>query len=249
MALLWQRTLGETRYELRSAGATRRLYTNGVLHSQYNPRQPVSGNLWDLLLLPAFFPPAGEVRRVLVLGVGGGAVIRQLRHFIRPAEIIGVDIDAVHLSLARRFFGVRGAGVSLVQADAGDWLTAYRGAGFDLIIDDLFGGRDGLPERALPHRAAWCRRLLRHLAPRGVLVANFVSTAELKRSACCANAALRRRFASVFALKTAQNENTVGAFLRFPASSRQLRARLRGLPGLDPSAKSRRLHYRIRRIR
>ncbi|QKQ25565.1 hypothetical protein [Candidatus Reidiella endopervernicosa] len=58
MALLWYRKEGESRYEVRSAGATRRLYTNGVFHSQYNPNRPISGSVWGLLMLPAlYYPP------------------------------------------------------------------------------------------------------------------------------------------------------------------------------------------------
>ena len=52
MALLWERRVEGTLYQVRSAGRTRRLYTNGVFHSQYNPVRPVTGSVWDLLLLP-----------------------------------------------------------------------------------------------------------------------------------------------------------------------------------------------------
>jgi len=248
MALLWQRTVGDTRYEVRSAGRTRRLYSNGVFHSQFNPRRPLTGNLWDLLFLPAFFREPGSIRRVLVLGVGGGAVIRQLRHFVQPDHIVGVDIDAVHLSVARRFFGVRGADVELVRADASRWLAAWRGPGFDMIIDDLFGGSDGEPQRAVPLDGGWARTLLRHLRPQGMLVANFISTAELKRCALCRTPSLRRRVPAVFSLKTPQNENSVGVFLRFAATSGDLRRRLAATPGLRPAAGGSRLRYQIRRI-
>ena len=101
MALLWHKQDGNTRYEVRSAGNTRRLYTNGVFHSQYNSTQPVTGSVWDLLLLPAFFLPASSLKRVLVLGVGGGAVIRQLNHFLQPEQIVGVELNPVHLEVAR----------------------------------------------------------------------------------------------------------------------------------------------------
>ena len=87
MSILWQKTAGQDRYEVRSAGRSLRLYRNGVLHTQYNPSRPIGGNLWDLLLDPAFFRSPEAIRRVLVLGVGGGAVIRLLNRFVRPDEI------------------------------------------------------------------------------------------------------------------------------------------------------------------
>ncbi len=249
MAVLWQREQGGTRYEVRSAGHTRRLYANGVLHSQYNPRRPLTGNLWDLLMLPAFFLPPGRIRRVLVLGVGGGAVIRQLQHFVAPERIVGVDKDPVHLAVARRFFGVTGDGVGLIRADARAWLAAYRGPRFDMIIDDLFGDVDGEPRRAIALDEAWSRLLLRRLAPRGVLVANCVSTRELAGSALAAGPGLRGRPGSVFSLKTAQNENAVGVFLRFRAGSGDLRRRLRRDPEIAAALAGGRLRYHIRPVR
>ncbi len=75
MAIVWSKKVAETRYEVRSAGSPLRLYTDGVFHSQYNPEQLLTGHVWDLLMLPAFFYPKNTIKRVLVLGVGGGAVV------------------------------------------------------------------------------------------------------------------------------------------------------------------------------
>jgi predicted membrane-bound spermidine synthase len=247
VALLWERRVEGTLYQVRSAGRTRRLYTNGVFHSQYNPVRPVTGSVWDLLLLPAFFYAPGELRRVLVLGVGGGAVIRQLCRFIRPEAIVGVELNAVHLSIARRFFGVGGAGVVLEQADAADWVRRYRGPGFDMIVDDLFGDYAGEPQRAVFADADWVGSLSRCLNPGGVIVSNFTSPLELEVSAFLGDAACRRRFRSAFSLSTSRNYNAVGVFLDKPADTRELRERLKRIPLLDPR-KSRGVRYHIRTL-
>ena len=91
------------RYQVRTAGRTRRLYTNGVFHSQYNPANPVTGHVWDLLMIPAFFHAPDSVQRVLVLGVGGGAVIGLLRRFVSPAAVVGFELSPLHVFVARRF--------------------------------------------------------------------------------------------------------------------------------------------------
>src|SRR5690606_38618268 len=156
MALIWSKRHGNVNYEVRSAGNTRRLYSNGVFHSSYNPSRAITGGVWDLLMMPAFLYPPGAIRRVLLLGVGGGTVIRQLQAFVRPREIVAVDLDPVHLDVARRFFGVRGEDARLVHADAREWLDADDSR-YDLVIDDLFGERDGEPVRAVTADAAWCR--------------------------------------------------------------------------------------------
>ena len=248
MAILWSKQEGDTRYEVRSAGNTRRLYTNGVFHSQYNPTQPVTGSVWDLLLIPAFFLPPDSVKRVLVLGVGGGAVIRQLNHFLRPEQIVGVELNPVHLEVAREYFEVEAGNVELHQADARWWLKQYRGEPFDMIIDDIFTDADGDPQRAVPADGPWMRGLLKHLSRDGVLVCNFGSSKELKECGYFTNTAIGKRFAQAFQLTTPLYENAIGAFVSAPSESALLRQRLRGIPGLNTDLKSCKLNYRIRKL-
>ena len=104
MAILWQKQQAGVLYEVRIAGNSRRLYTDGVFHSQYNPNTPVTGSVWDLLMLPAFFYPPNTIKRILVLGVGGGTIIQLLKRFVNPETITGVELNPVHLYVAKRFF-------------------------------------------------------------------------------------------------------------------------------------------------
>ena len=196
MAVIWKKRVQSRLYEVRTAGRTRRLYTNGVLHTQYSPAHPLTGSVWDLLFVPAFFYPRPQIQRVLLLGVGGGALIKQYNHFIRPVEIIGVDINAVHLYVARRFFSADQSNVTLMEQDARAFLRDYRGPGFDVIIDDLFADDDGVPERAIPVNTDWAKQILRHLNLGGMVITNFGCAEELKYSAYMRG--LRGRFQSCF---------------------------------------------------
>ncbi len=249
MAIIWQKKTADTVYELRSAGNTKRLYTNGVFHTQFNSRQPLTGHVWDLLMLPAFFYQPGEIKRVLVLGVGGGAVIQMLRRFVEPENIIGVELNPVHLYVARRFFNVKGKDVFLYKADAINWVKNYKGEKFDLIIDDLFGEQDGEPVRAVKPNTVWFKLLLKHLTVSGLIVANFIDINELKKSAGLDSKAVTKNFSSVFQLTSTFNENFVGAFIRKKTSSQKLRKRLIETPGLNPALKTSRLRYRIRKLK
>ncbi|HHO67551.1 MAG TPA: hypothetical protein ENK12_00840 [Gammaproteobacteria bacterium] len=87
---------------------------------------------------------------------------------------------------------------------------------------------------------------MRHLRPEGVLVANFVNGGEFRHCALNTVPALRRRLAAVFSLTSVQNENRVGVFARFPATSAGLRRRLRQHPQLAAALAAGRLRYRIR---
>ncbi len=248
MALLWEQHDGASHCQVRSAGRTLRLYTNGVFHSQYNPAQPLTGNVWDLLMLPAFFYPPRSIQRVLMLGVGGGAVIQQLRHFVQPALITGVELSEAHLVVAQRFFDVRGDDVQLIHADAAEWLRNYDGEPFDMIVDDLFGEVGGEPVRAVRADRAWVSLLYSQVTAGGVVVSNFPGRFDLEASAYRSDALLRRHCAAAFSLQTPQNCNAVGVFLGRAATTRQLRTRLYREPRLDPRRATSRLNYRIRSL-
>lgn len=140
---------------------------------------PFSGAIWDCLSLPVLHRLPGQIKRILLLGVGGGAVIRQLQTLGDFESITAVEIDAVHLDIARKWFGVTGAQTSLLHADAIDWLYHYDGEGFDLIIDDLFGHSSGEPQRACPLELLWLEQLRRHLNGNGLLVVNCIDSKEL----------------------------------------------------------------------
>ncbi len=247
MAILWSRKHQGKQYEVRSAGATRRLYTDGVFHSQFNPRRPVSGSVWDLLWLPALFYPRGAIRRVLVLGVGGGAVIRQLQHFLAPEHITGVELNPVHLQVAKRFFGVKG--VTLIQADARAWMKDYTGPPFDLIIDDLFGEEDGEPVRAIAADRVWAAQVIRQLNRGGLIVTNFVSPAELRASAYCKEAGISKKFSSIISCATPLYANAIGAFCRKPVKAEHLQGAMKSIVQMSKEVPRSRLNFQLKAIK
>lgn len=249
MAVLWERVRRGVCYQVRGAGRTRRLYTDGVLHSQYNPAQLLTGGVWDLLMLPAFFCEAGSIRRVLLLGVAGGAAVHLLRRYLGPQQISAIELNRTHIELGKRFFGLQQPGVRLVNADAVKWLQRYQGPPFDMIIDDLFGGADGEPQRAVKASGPWMRLLTRHLSREGVLVMNFISPKELRGGGIFSNKALARQYATAFELSNRLEENAVGAFVRQPATLPQLLRRLAAQPRLVRAWDRGELCSRVRRLR
>ena len=248
MAIIWQKKQNGKKYEVRSAGASRRLYTNNVCHSEFNPKSLLSGSIWDLLIIPAFFYPAGSTRRVLVLGVGGGAAIMQIRELLKPASIVGVELDPLHLEIAERFFNVSHDIAKLHLADAEQWLNDYDGPAFDLIIDDLFTDIDRQPERALEANSQWFTLLLRHLTHDGQLVVNFGSFEELKSCGCFTRRSIGKKFPAVFSISGPLLDNKVGVFLRRASSAAVLRQNLVAHSRLGPALQSKKLRYNIRPV-
>lgn len=174
MAVLWSHEEDGNRYEVRSAGASLRLYRNGVHHSQWNPDRPLSGSVWDLITLPALHRPVASLEDGLMLGFGAGAVARQLCDLAGLQRLVGVEIDPMHLSIAQGFFECSGR-CELVGADAVEWVHEEgEEASYDLIIDDLYSEEEGIPIRCAPTDFEWFSALVRLLRPGGILVLNTI---------------------------------------------------------------------------
>lgn len=248
MAVIWQKSLNNKHYEVRTAGQTRRLYTDGVFHSQYNPGKTLTGNVWDLLSLPAFFVEPELIRRVLVLGVGGGAVIHQLQNWFPAARIIGIELDKTHLYIARKFFNLSGGQVELVEADALEWVRQYRGLPFDLVIDDLFAEQEGEPIRVVEATQTWMNNLSRLMTDHAALVMNFISAKQLRACSVIKDKKIKKPFSMAYRLMTPLYENQVGVFLRHAATTNQWRRRIMQLGQLAREYDKYRDKYQLRKV-
>ncbi len=178
MAIIWQKEHLGVNYQVRSAGKSLRLYTDNVLHSQYHPEQKITGSVWDLLFLPALTLAQDKPLRILVLGVGGGAVMHMLNEFLDCEKIIGLELNPIHIQVAEQFFSLKADNIELVQGDAIAWVENYSGKKstdkFDLIIDDLFYEEEGEPIKLVPANSTWFYHLYSLLKPKGLVVMNFV---------------------------------------------------------------------------
>ena len=110
---------------------------------------------------------------MLILGLGGGTVARQLLRFVPGVRIVGVEIDDGVVDLARRHLHLDPS-VDVVVADAYDYLASTTEK-FDAVIDDLFlTGETDVVRSRVPDGDTL--KLLRaRLAPGGVVVANLIT--------------------------------------------------------------------------
>jgi len=247
LAIIWQQNLDGTKYEVRSAGSFLRLYNNNQLNSQYSPNHFFTGNVWDLLILPALLVKT-ELSRVLVLGVGGGTVIHQLDQIYHPTVMLGIELDPVHIKIARQYFNLNQPNLVIYAADAIQWVRQYRGTRFDLIIDDLFLERDGQPCRTIEAGRVWLRQLLRLLSPQGILVQNHISRSDLVRSAVLQDDRIRSRFQSALSFTVPGYDNSVGAFYREPMQVSTGPKAVRNLLRHRFDLADHRLRFRARRL-
>jgi spermidine synthase len=117
-----------------------------------------------------------QPRRVLVVGLGGGAMVRFLTHHQPDVQIDAVEIDPAVVRLADQYFGVRtGGNVRVHTADAFSYIetTADR---YDVIFMDAFlrpsadTDMTGVPSRLKTQE--FLGRLKQTLAPGGVVAFN-----------------------------------------------------------------------------
>lgn len=248
MAVIWQQVSAGDHYEVRTAGNSIRLYKNRVFHSQWNSERPLSNGVWDLLFLPALFLPAEQVKRVLLLGVGGGAVINQFTHLLMPDKIVGVELDPTHIDIARRFFAVKHKSVELYQADAIDWLHKYKGEKFDIVIEDLFTEENGEPKRVATADKQWFSLLQKHLNPGGALVINFEDPAQMRASSGAYQATLSDRKDIRYQFNQPSYGNSVCAFMADSVSPAALRSRLDQALANYPACRVKGQKFRVRRV-
>ncbi|MFT7561867.1 MAG: spermidine synthase [Flavobacteriales bacterium] len=226
MALVWSKKLSGQHYEVRSAGKTLRLYTNGIFHSQWNPNKRLSGHLWDLLSLPLLLKPdITECNRILMLGVGGGAAINCLSSILPSAKIEGVDLDSTHLHIAQKYFSCSGDNIQLFNDDAYNFVRKDT-VKYDLVIDDIFSGSENDesdPRRAIEFNTDWLSKIDFRLNRKGVLVANFEDEKQAKKACSLAR---NSNFPSRYIFSSRLYENRICAFLKEQTTLRNFKKNL-----------------------
>ncbi len=222
MAILWQETRDGTLYQVRNAGKTLRLYTDNVLHSQYNPDKKLTGSVWDLLFLPALAKKSDKPLRILVLGVGGGAVIHMLNEFLNCEKITGIELNPTHIEIAQKFFSLSSSNIELVEADAISWVENCKEK-FDFIIDDLFYEEDDEPIKVAPPNATWFYNLYSLLKPNGLVIMNFVARHTAMAAAPLYDDYVAKLLPNTLHFTTPHYDNHVLAFSKKELNAKSIR--------------------------
>jgi spermidine synthase len=116
-------------------------------------------------------------RRVLIVGLGGGAMVRFLNHHEPQVRVDAVEIDPAVVRIADQYFGVRSGGnVRVHIADAVKFVESTEDR-YDLILMDAFlrpssdTDATGVPSRLKTQ--AFLNSLERTLAPGGIVAFNL----------------------------------------------------------------------------
>jgi spermidine synthase len=243
MSVIYSKKVAGLEYQVRTAGNSVRLYSNGVLHSQYNPLHPISGAIWDLLLLPAFLMPTPP-KNVLLLGLGGGTLVHLIRLFFPKANITCVDIDQQHIKIAKFFFKIPSKNVTIIEGDAYSVLSASAQR-YDWIIDDVFEHTSGQPERG-SDVFTLLKTYLSNLSKDGLLSLNLIGKRQLENMQ-----PLMKGFNQVVQFSHPLYENKIVALLNVPHENfpktikKGFKSQLMKFKALDQTRKTCRLNYKL----
>lgn len=124
--------------------------------------------------LAAIYPP--EIKRVLVLGLGGGSIPVYLDHFLPAATIDTVELDPGVIDVAKRYFGIRETDrFHLIESDGRVFLSRHPEP-YDIIVVDAFTG-SYIPFNLMTKE--FYQLVASRLAPHGVAAFNIIPSEKL----------------------------------------------------------------------
>lgn len=135
---------------------------SGVLH-----------NYLDYLALTPALLNQEQPQSVLVIGVAGGTVIKQLnRFFPGKVSVDAVEIDQTMIDVAREYFDLRDAEANIIVGE-GRQYVATTDKKYDVVLVDAFSTDLYAPQQLLT--AEFFEQIKSVLTPNGILTINVVS--------------------------------------------------------------------------
>lgn len=131
----------------------------------------------DFFHLPFLFQP--DIRRVLMIGLGGGTAARQFLADYPALALDAVEIDAEVARVAREYFGLPDDPRLAVHVEDGRNFARRPGPEYDLVVLDAFFART-VPHHLTTVEFLW--ELCARLAPRGLVTINVNGALEGPRS-------------------------------------------------------------------
>lgn len=149
------------------------------------------------------FPFPIDITSILVLGVGGGGVIKLLRLWFPDAYIDAVDIDEEMLTISQQYFGLSEyKNITFITADAKKFVAKHKKT-YDLVIVDLYIG-DRFP--AFQISPAFYINLKKSLVPQGAVLMNFQGTDNYQEARDTLNHFIGKIFTTVRIKKLRRNQ-------------------------------------------
>ena len=81
-----------------------------------------------------------EIENILILGLGGGGIVKKIRSFWPDSKITGVEIDPIIVSLGERYLGLNKSDVNIKISDAKRFINSAikKKQKYDLVLVDIY---------------------------------------------------------------------------------------------------------------
>ncbi len=104
-------------------------------HSIYNPDSVTVGGVWDYFnILPMLHK---EPEDALIIGLAGGTIAREYRHFFPWIHVDGVEIDGEIIKAGETYFDMRGPNLESIHMDGRAYLSTTE-KDYDIVIIDAY---------------------------------------------------------------------------------------------------------------
>lgn len=146
----------------------------GGIQSVYNAKQILTqGMYYDFFTVLPYLIDSGQPKEVLILGLAGGTISRQLDYFFRDElKIDGVEIDKKVIKIAKQYFSLENPSLTVYNQDGRIFLQ-YTNKKYDLIIVDAYSQELYIPW-TLTTQEFW-RLVKSALTPAGLIAINVNS--------------------------------------------------------------------------
>lgn len=155
------------------------LYTGKkYLQSSYHPSRRSRGLVWEWFAAAPLFSGSfkGILGSVLILGLGGGSIVKALNNAYAAGRVTGVELDPLIINLAKKYFYLNDANLTVTAGNAAQFVFSVKEE-FDLVVVDAYRQNQidsGVRQKSFLRR---CRQIL---TPQGVLAINCVNLDDEK---------------------------------------------------------------------
>lgn len=154
-----------------------------------------SGPFIERLWRKALFPLRNrQIMNILVLGLGGGSVVKPIKQFWPESKITAVEIDYEIVKLGVKYLGLNEKLVDLRISDAFEYVTKENNC-YDLIIVDLYIGSQ-IPLKL--KQRSFLNSLKKILKSNSVIIFNHLYFGQHKKRALSFVTSLSKIFSNVY---------------------------------------------------
>ncbi|HXL38812.1 MAG TPA: fused MFS/spermidine synthase [Ktedonobacteraceae bacterium] len=198
---------------------TQLILNEGVgIHSIYNPNSILTEGPWDYFMIAPYFnnPPftQNQVRKVAIIGLGGGTAVREFTTAYGPIPIDGVEIDNAIVNMGRQYFHMNEPNLHVVLQD-GRYFLQTNSQKYDVVAIDAYQ-QPYIPFQLTTQE--FFQEVRNHLTPSGVTVINAGRTGTDLRLVNALAQTMHSVFPNVYIIDTARFTNSMVIGTNSPTS-------------------------------